>query len=220
MKKGVPNFGRTISRIRGAIRQFRMPAVTQEAARRRDPYRVLIACIISLRTKDAVTDEASARLFARADSPRRMLKLHAPQIARLIYPAGFYRNKARHILEISRALVERYRGRVPDDINELLTLTGVGRKTANLVVTTVYRKPGICVDTHVHRIANRIGWVKTNTPEATERRLREILPRHYWIDINDQLVTFGQNLCRPVSPWCTKCPLEKQCPKIGVRIKR
>lgn len=220
LKNNSQDFAPTISKIRRAIRPFRIPAVTKEAKQIRDPYRVLISCVISLRTKDEVTAQASARLFTRADSPAKMLKLRAAEIAGLIYPAGFYRNKARHILEISRALVERYHGRVPDDIDELLTLNGVGRKTANLVVTMAYQQPGICVDTHVHRIANRLGWVKTKTPEKTEFALREILPRRYWIDINDQLVIFGQNLCQPVSPWCSKCPLEKQCPKVGVGRRR
>lgn len=220
MKKAAPSFAQAISAIRRAIRPFRLPAVTQEAAQRRDPYRVLISCIISLRTKDDVTGQASARLFARADTPQKMVELRAAEIARLIYPAGFYRSKARQILNISRALLERHRGGVPDDIDELLTLNGVGRKTANLVVTVAYHKPGICVDTHVHRIANRLGWAQTKTPEDTERRLRQILPRRYWIDINDQLVTFGQNICQPVSPWCSECPLEKKCPKIGVGRRR
>ncbi len=214
------DFASTISKIRRAIKPFRMPAVTKEAKYVRDPFRVLISCIISLRTKDEVTDQASARLFARADTPRNMLKLHANEIGKLIYPAGFYRNKAKQMLEISKALLERYDGRVPDEIDELLTLKGVGRKTANLVVTMAYHKPGICVDTHVHRISNRLGWVKTKTPEKTEFALREILPRRYWIDINDQLVIFGQNICQPASPWCSKCPLERECPKVGVERKR
>lgn len=214
------DFTSTISKIRRAIRPFRMPTVTKEAKYVRDPFRVLISCIISLRTKDGVTDQASARLFAKADTPRKILKLRANEIAKLIYPAGFYRNKAKHILEISQALLERYKGLVPDEIDELLTLKGVGRKTANLVVTMAYHKPGICVDTHVHRISNRLGWVKTKTPEKTEFALREILPHRYWIDINDQLVIFGQNICQPVSPWCSKCPVERECPKVGVERRR
>lgn len=215
-----PDFTSTISKIRRAIQPFRMPAVSREARHVRDPFRVLISCIISLRTKDEVTDQASARLFARADTPRKMLKLRQNEIAKLIYPAGFYRNKAEHILEISQSLIERYSARVPDEIDELLTLKGVGRKTANLVVTMAYHKPGICVDTHVHRISNRLGWVTTKTPEKTEFALREVLPRRYWIDINQQLVIFGQNICQPVSPWCSTCPLERQCPKVGVERKR
>ena len=197
-----------------------MPAVTKEAKSKRDPFRVLISCIISLRTKDEVTWRASARLFARADAPHKMLALRPAAIARLIYPAGFYRNKARQIAGISRTLIERYQGRVPDDIDELLLLKGVGRKTANLVVTMAYHKPGICVDTHVHRISNRLGWVRTTTPDKTEFALRDILPRRYWIDLNDQLVIFGQNICQPVSPWCSRCPLQGECPKVGVVRRR
>jgi endonuclease-3 len=220
MKNGSPTFAKTIAAIRRAIRLYKIPAVTKEAVKVRDPYRVLISCIISLRTKDQITEQASARLFARADAPRQMIKLRIGQIARLIYPAGFYRNKAKQILEISRALLQRYKGRVPDEIDELLTLKGVGRKTANLVVTMAYGQPGICVDTHVHRISNRLGWVNTTTPGKTEFALREILPRRYWIDLNDQLVVFGQNICQPVSPWCSKCPVEKPCPKLGVVRRR
>jgi endonuclease-3 len=213
-------FGSTIQKIRGAIAKFKTPAVTEVAQRERDPFRVLVSCIISLRTKDEVTDLASKRLFARAASPKAMLKLSTREIEKLIYPAGFYRTKARTLRELAQRLIDEHNGLVPDSLDELLKLKGVGRKTANLVVTMAFNKPGICVDTHVHRISNRLGWVKTKTPEQTEMALREILPRRYWIDINDQLVTFGQNLCQPVSPWCSKCPLEKSCPKIGVVRKR
>lgn len=190
------------------------------AEKSKDPFRVLISCLISLRTKDEVTDAASRRLFQKADTPAQMLQLRESQIARLIYPAGFYRTKAKRIREISRELMNGYNSRVPDTLEALLTLKGVGRKTANLVLTIGYGKPGICVDTHVHRISNRLGWIKTKTPEQTEARLREFLPKRYWISINDLLVTFGQNLCQPVSPWCSKCPLAKECPQIGVRYRR
>jgi endonuclease-3 len=220
MKPSVINFGQTLSKIRRAIRPFQAPAVTVVAEESRDPFRVLISCLISLRTKDDVTDAASHRLFAKADTPHKMLKLSVREIARLIFPAGFYRTKARQIRDISRLLINDYKGRVPDDLNELLKLNGVGRKTANLVLTVAYHKPGICVDTHVHRISNRLGWVKTKTPEQTEMALRDTLPRRYWIPINDWLVTFGQNMCQPVSPWCSRCPLAKDCPKIGVKYRR
>jgi len=219
-RTAVPVFGKILAKIRRAIRPFQTPAVAAVAAERRDPFRVLISCLISLRTKDEVTDIASRRLFARADTPAQMLKLHERKIAELIFPAGFYRTKAKHIREISRALMHDHKGRVPDNLDELLKLKGVGRKTANLVLTVAYGKPGICVDTHVHRISNRLGWVKTKTPEQTEMALREILPRRCWIPINDWLVTFGQNLCQPVSPWCSQCPLEKDCPKISVKYRR
>ena len=220
MKPRVPNFGKSLTQIRRAIQPFQAPAVTQVAEKSRDPFRVLISCLISLRTKDEVTDVASKRLFEKADTPAKMQRLHEYDIAKLIFPAGFYRTKARNILEISRTLITGYAGRVPDTLEELLKLKGVGRKTANLVLTVAYGKAGICVDTHVHRISNRLGWVKTKTPEQTEMRLREILPKRYWIPLNDWLVTFGQNICQPVSPWCSQCPLKQNCPKIGVKYRR
>ncbi|MDP6115399.1 MAG: endonuclease III, partial [Planctomycetota bacterium] len=181
-----------------------------------DPFRVLISCIISLRTKDEVTSAASRRLFARADTPRKMLKLEEDQIADLIYPAGFYRNKAASIRAICEVLITEHKGKVPDTIDELVKLKGVGRKTANLVVTMGFNKPGICVDIHVHRISNRWGYIETNSPDESETALRGSLPRRHWISYNDLLVTFGQNVCVPVSPKCTQCPLEELCPKVGV----
>jgi endonuclease-3 len=214
------NFAKTLAKIRRVVRPFRTTAVTAVAEKRRDPFRVLISCLISLRTKDEVTDAASNRLFVKADTPAKMLELSEREIAKLIFPAGFYRTKAKRIREISQILRNHYKSRVPDTLEELLTLKGVGRKTANLVLTVAYNKPGICVDTHVHRISNRFGWVKTKTPEQTEMTLRKILPRRYWISINDWLVTFGQNICQPVSPWCSKCPVQKTCPKIGVKYRR
>ncbi len=220
MKHKMNNFGKTLAKIRRALRPFRATAVTAVAEESRDPFRVLISCLISLRTKDEVTGAASRRLFAKADTPAKMLRLREREIAKLIFPAGFYRTKAQRIREISQTLVNGYKGRVPDTLEELLQLNGVGRKTANLVLTVAYGKPGICVDTHVHRISNRLGWVKTKTPEQTELALRKILPKRYWIPINDWLVTFGQNICQPVSPWCSKCPLQKDCPQIGVRYRR
>ncbi len=149
-----------------------------------------------------------------------MLKLSPRQIERLIYPVGFYRTKARVILGICRDLLDRFGGRVPDEIDDLLTLKGVGRKTANLVVTMSYGKPGICVDTHVHRISNRLGYVRTRTPEETEMALRAKLPKRYWIGYNDLLVTFGQNVCTPISPRCSTCPVRALCRRVGVRSSR
>jgi endonuclease-3 len=184
------------------------------------PFRVLISCILSLRTQDATTARASHRLFAVAATPQAMLKLSAKRIEKLIYPVGFYKTKAKNIREICRVLVERYGAEVPDEIDELLKLKGVGRKTANLVVTLGYKKPGICVDTHVHRISNRWGYVKTATPEKTEFALREKLPKPYWIEYNDLLVSFGQHLCRPISPLCSHCPVKKYCGRIGVTVRR
>lgn len=176
--------------------------------------------MLSLRTKDDVTVPASERLFALAKTPQTLARLPETAIARAIYPVGFYRTKARHVREVSRQILERCGGRVPDTIEELLTLPGVGRKTANLVVTVGYRKPGICVDTHVHRISNRLGYVRTETPEETEMALRRRLPKPYWIEFNDLLVTFGQNRCLPVSPWCSRCPLTRYCARVGVATSR
>lgn len=185
-----------------------------------DPFRVLIACILSLRTQDTTTGPAAARLFALADDPAAMLCLSPEQIERAIYPVGFYRTKTRVILGICRDLLERFGGRVPDDLDALLTLGGVGRKTANLVITVGYDKPGICVDTHVHRISNRFGYVKTRTPEETEMALRKTLPRRYWIGYNDLLVSFGQNICAPISPRCSVCPVRALCRRVGVTSSR
>lgn len=185
-----------------------------------DPFRVLVACLLSLRTQDTTTGPAAARLFAVADTPAAVLRLAPRAIERLIYPVGFYRIKARVILTLCRDLLERFGGVVPDDVDTLLTLKGVGRKTANLVVTVGYGRPGICVDTHVHRISNRLGYVRTRTPDQTEAALRARLPRRYWIGYNDLLVAFGQNVCTPVSPRCSICPVSDLCRRIGVTASR
>lgn len=206
--------------LRKEIQQWQEPIVGVVAKESRDPFRVLIACVLSLRTKDKTTAEASRRLFALADTPWTMLKLPLRRIERAIYPVGFYRNKARQIKDICRRLLDVYGGRVPDSLDELLTLNGVGRKTANLVVTVGYGKPGICVDIHVHRINNRWGYVKTRTPEETEQALRKKLPKRYWMIYNDLLVPYGQNLCLPVSPWCSKCKLAPYCDRAGVTRSR
>lgn len=186
----------------------------------RDPFQVLIACLLSLRTKDAVTEQASRRLFARARTPQQLLNLPLAKIRKLIYPVGFYRTKAKRIHQICQHLLGRFRGRVPASLEELLTLPGVGRKTANLVMTVAFGKPGICVDVHVHRISNRLGYVRTRDPFQTEMALRRKLPRRYWIRYNTLLVGFGQSLCTPVSPWCSRCPVRRICARVGVRRHR
>jgi endonuclease-3 len=206
--------------LRRAVPKWETPIVTLMAETYGSPFRVLISCILSLRTQDATTAAASHRLFARADAPQAMLKLTTQKIAKLIYPVGFYRTKATVIRDLCQALIQDYEGKVPDEIDELLKLKGVGRKTANLVVTLGYRKPGICVDTHVHRISNRWGYIKTTTPEKTEFALRAKLPQRYWIQYNDLLVSFGQHLCRPISPLCSRCPVESYCDKVGVKLHR
>lgn len=216
--------GRTVGWFLRVLRReaprWNAPIVALIAAEGKDPFRTLIGCILSLRTKDGVTALAAGRLFERADTPEAMLALSLDEISRHIYPVGFYRTKARVIHGICRDLVEKFAGRVPDKIERLLELRGVGRKTANLVVTQAFRKPGICVDTHVHRISNRWGLVSTRAPDHTETALREVLPRRYWIDYNTLLVAFGQTICQPVSPWCSRCPVESRCPRIGVRHSR
>jgi endonuclease-3 len=209
-----------INILREEYKSWKTPAVTIVAQCDRSPYKILVSCIISLRTKDEVTAQASARLFARAGTPAAMIRLSADEIAGLIYPAGFYRNKSTQILDISHRLVAEYACIVPDDIDELMKFKGVGRKTANLVVTLGFGKPGICVDTHVHRICNRWGYVATKTPEDTEIALRKKLPAEYWIEINDLLVAFGQNHCHPVSPRCSSCRLPAVCSRLGVSLSR
>jgi endonuclease-3 len=186
----------------------------------KSPFMVLISCILSLRTKDKVTAEASNRLFKLADNPQKMLGLSIKNIEKAIYPVGFYKTKAKRIKEICRVLLDDYEGVVPNEIDELLKLNGVGRKTANLTVTLGYGKLGICVDTHVHRISNRLGLVKTKTPEQTEFALRKKLPQKHWLFYNDLLVTYGQNLCVPISPWCSKCKIFKYCKRVGVKKSR
>ncbi len=185
-----------------------------------DPFRVLVGCIISLRTKDEVTYPATERLFERASTPAEMGRLREATIAKLIYPAGFYRRKAAQIRAISGILVASHGSRVPNTIDALLELPGVGRKTANLVVTVAFAKPGICVDVHVHRITNRLGWISTRSPHETEDALRSVLPRRHWIPINEILVRHGQQICKPISPICSECPVERTCARRGVHRSR
>jgi endonuclease-3 len=206
--------------LRRVTREWVTPYVTELAQQKHDPFRILISTMLSLRTKDAVTAAAAQRLYELADTPAKMLELTPRQIEKAIYPVGFYRTKARNILSVCRELVKHYAGNVPDDIDALIALPGVGRKTANLVITLGFGKPGICVDTHVHRITNRWGYVKTSKPEQTEMALRAKLPREHWIEINDLLVAFGQNLCHPTSPHCSICPIKNFCDRVGVTRSR
>ena len=202
--------------LRREAPHWNAPVVTHMASLSRDPYHVLIACLLSLRTKDETTGPAARRLFSLADTPDQMLRLAPKQIERAIYPVGFYKTKVRTVIDVSRRIIEEYDGHVPDDIDELVGFKGVGRKTANLVLTQGFQKLGICVDTHVHRISNRWGYVRTKTPEQTEMALRDKLPQQYWIEINDHLVALGQTICHPTSPRCSQCPLERYCDKLGV----
>ena len=208
-----------LKKLKKAVRKFRTPSVTV-IAKKNDPFAVLVSCIISLRTRDEVTELASARLFTLVKLPAELLELSNSKIEIAIYPAAFYRNKTKSLKELCQVLVKEYSGKVPDQLEELLKLKGVGRKTANLTLILGHNKLGICVDIHVHRISNRWGYVKTKSPDETEMVLREILPKRFWKGYNDLLVSFGQNLCKPVSPFCGSCPIEDQCPKIGVNRSR
>jgi endonuclease-3 len=197
------------------------PGLVDDMARvEPNPYHILIATILSLRTKDTLTAQIAPKLFAVAATPQEIVGHSAEEIARIIYPVGFYNTKAKSILDVSQLLLDNYDGQVPDDLDELLKLPGVGRKTANLVVTAGFNKPGICVDTHVHRISNRWGYVQTKTPEQTEFALRAKLPPAYWLEYNGLLVSMGQNICHPTSPWCSKCPLSQFCDRVGVTRSR
>ena len=202
-----------IATLKRAVRRWPEPIVGHY---KNDPYLTLISCLLSLRTKDETTAGASERLFRFAANPKQIVLLAPRTLEKAIFPVGFYKTKAKTVLGISQDLLDRFNGKVPDDLDALLTLKGVGRKTANLVITLAFKKDGICVDTHVHRISNRWGYVKTKSPEETEMALRNKLPRRYWQIYNDLLVSFGQNLCHPTSPWCSCCPLAADCDRAGV----
>src|SRR5215831_14798638 len=203
--------------LKKEIRQWPLPAIGHYVE---TPFTTLISCILSLRTQDKTTNAASERLFAIANTPKKMLSTPVAVIQEAIYPVSFYRVKARTIHKICSEILDRFGGEVPSRLDDLLELPGVGRKTANIVVTLGFRKAGIAVDIHVHRISNRLGYVKTKTPDDTEMALRKKLPRRYWIIINDLLVAYGQNLCKPISPFCSKCRIAQYCRRVGVTTKR
>ena len=211
----MPEIINTIKLIQKQVKYFKVPSVTK-VSQKKDPYLVLISCILSLRTKDKTTVEASERLFKIANNPKKMVKLTVSRLEKLIYPVGFYHNKSKAIIEVSRRILEDFSGKVPDSLGELLELKWVGRKTANLVLGLGFNIPAICVDTHVHRISNRLGWVRTNHPEETENALMKIIPKKLWIDLNTYFVAFGQNICVPISPFCGRCFVYKFCKRAGV----
>ena len=206
---------RTLAR---EIDGLELPAVEKiSESQQRDPFQILISTLLSARTQDATTLAASTRLFARARTPEAIAKLRVKQIEKLIYPVGFYRNKAEFVRDAAKMIISKFGGRVPSTLEEMITLPGVGRKTANLVMILAFKSNrNICVDIHVHRIANRLGWVRTRTPEETELALYKALEQQWWPFVNLYLVTWGQNICRPVYPRCDRCPLLKTCPRIGV----
>lgn len=208
--------------LKQQLRRYIQPVVSRKRQELpQTAFVTLISCLLSLRTKDEVTEQASRRLLTKYNTPEKILWLTTPQLETLIYPVGFYKTKARRIIEISQTLLEKYHGTVPDSFEELLTLKGVGRKTANIVMVYGHKKHGyLPIDTHCHRIPNRLGWIATKTPEETEQALKKILPKKYWDDFNDLFVTFGQKICVPISPFCSRCPIEQYCEKIGVKRRR
>ncbi len=208
-----------IERLREAYKGFVEPIVTK-VAKDNDPYKVLVSTVLSLRTKDATTMEASFRLFEKADTVEKLNNLSESEIEKLIYPVGFYKTKAKNLKKIAKTIIEKYNSKVPCDMEELLKLPNVGRKTANLVLAKGYNIPAVCVDIHVHRISNRLGLITTKNPLETEMKLREILPEKYWIEYNDLLVPFGQNICKPISPFCSICPIIAFCDKVGISRHR
>lgn len=204
-----------LTRVEKSLGQRTPPAMVK-IGQKADPFRILVGCLISARTRDEVTEAACSRLFQRIKTPHGLLKLSSRQLEKVIYPVAFYRNKAKALKSLCTDLIERFEGRVPDTLEELLTLQGVGRKTANLTLILAFDGMGICVDTHVHRIANRWGYVDTETPDQTEDALRNKLPQKYWQRINELLVGFGQTVCKPISPLCSQCPVDQHCPRIEV----
>ncbi len=212
------NIDEVITRVKKVIGNVDLVLPVEDV--RDDPFKVLVATLLSARTKDEITHQVLPKLFSRVHGPKDLVRLDVKELERLIYPVGFYRTKAKHLKRLGEVLTEKYGGRVPDRLDELITLPGVGRKTANLVLVLAHDKPGICVDTHVHRIFNRWGYLSTRTPEETERVLRERLPERYWKDINRLLVLFGRSMCKPVNPRCSTCPLNRWCLYGGKRLIR
>ena len=218
----IRQFDEIFSALKQELQKNNQPVISRTKQENANtPFVTLISCILSLRTKDEVTEQASRQLLIKYNTPEKLIQLSEQQIASLIYPVGFYKTKAKRIKEISQTLLNKYHGKVPDQFEELLTLKGVGRKTANIVMVYGFQKHGyLPIDTHCHRIPNRLGWIKTKTPEETEYALKKILPIKYWDDFNGLFVTFGKTICVPISPFCSHCPIEQYCKKVGVSTNR
>ena len=206
--------------LKRETKSYKVPVVDLIEIQTKDPFKVLVATILSARTKDETTVKAVKKLFKRVDNLEDLKKISLKEIEKLIYPVGFYKNKAKYLKQLPFSLEKLFKNKIPDKVEELVKLPGVGRKTANLVVAVAFNKPAVCVDVHVHRIMNRIGYVKTKTPYETEMKLRKKLPKKYWTTINSILVAFGQNLCRPINPYCSICPIKEYCKRINVKSKR
>jgi endonuclease-3 len=222
MVRTIHHIDSIFSLLKEQLQSYKQPIVSRKKRKISDtPFVTLISCLLSLRTKDEVTALASQKLLTKYNTPKKIMGLTEKQIETLIYPVGFYKTKAKRIKEISRVLLEKYQGKVPDEFQELLTLKGVGRKTANIVMVYGHKKHGyLPIDTHCHRIPNRLGWIKTKSPEETESALKKILPSEYWDDFNDLFVTFGQTICVPISPFCSRCAIEQYCKKVDVSTSR
>ncbi len=221
MPKTPKNLDKIISLLKNEIKKFEVPIATKIGDKTHDPFRVLISCILSLRTKDTTTGPASDRLFRAASTSQDMLRLSNKKIEKLVFPVGFYPTKVKYIKKTCKKLIEDFNGKVPDNIEDLLTLPGIGRKCAGLTMIYGHGKPvSIPADTHVHKLSNRLGWVKTKQPEKTEQELMRIIPKKYWFDLNNLLVAHGQNVCVPVSPFCSKCYIKNFCPRIGINKHR
>lgn len=221
--KEIEHIDEIISLLKEELKKYIEPVLSRKERKeiKNTPFTTLISCILSLRTKDEVTDKASVRLLKKHDTPNKLLKLSEEQIREMIFPVGFYKVKAKRIREISKTLIDKYEGKVPEDFNELMELKGVGRKTANIVMVYGHKKPNyIPVDVHCHRIPNRLGWIKTKTPEETEEELKKILPKKYWDDFNNLFVKFGQTICAPISPFCSRCPIRPYCKQVNVLKSR
>ncbi len=217
----IRNIGKIIKILKKESKNWKYPFVSEWSRVVKDPFTTLISCLLSLRTKDETTAKASVRLLKKYNTPQKILKLGNKQIEKLIYPVGFYKTKAKRIREICKVLIEKYNGKVPDTFEELIKLKGVGPKTASITVVYGFNKNHhIPVDVHVHVIANRLGWIKTKTPEKSQIELEKIIPKKYWYGINELFVQFGQNICITISPWCSRCPIEKFCPRVGVKKSR
>ena len=220
--KEIKDVDKIFKLLKEELKKYRAPVFSKKWEKiKKTPFTTLISCILSLRTKDQVTDEASLRLFKKYNTPETLSKASINEVEKLIFPVGFYHTKAKRIIEISKTLIQKYNSKVPEDFNELLKLKGVGRKTANIVMVYGHKKTGfIPIDAHCHRIPNRLGWIKTKTPEQTEQEIKKILPKKYWDDFNHLIVQFGQTICVPVSPFCSKCPIKKYCKRLGVKKSR
>lgn len=220
--KTIQHIDQIFSDLRQGLKAYDTPVINRAKRDIDDtPFTTLISCLLSLRTKDDVTEKASLRLLKQYNTPQKILQLTQEEIQQLIYPVGFYKTKSKRIREISQTLLDNYKGEVPKDINELLKLKGVGRKTANIVMVYGHKQHGyLPIDIHCHRIPNRLGWIQTKTPEETEYALLKILPKQHWDDFNDLFVSFGQHICLPISPYCSRCPIEKYCKKINVKTHR